>query len=136
MIPDGVHRDAGLLLNLARDRALQALAGLDEAGEGREHARRPGGLAAEQAGAVFRSGAGVNEHDDGRIGARKVLDAARRADAQVAGVATLGRGAALAAEAVPAMPCSHRASVSEQVAAAAAHRGADLAQLDETAGAP
>jgi hypothetical protein len=74
VVADGGGGQAGLFHQLAGAGLLDGLAGLEEAGQGREHAGRPGRLAAQQAAAVVQG-----QHDRHRVGAREVLGLAGRA---------------------------------------------------------
>ena len=73
VIADLHDLDAGLLGDLAADGLFQALAGLDEAREGRIEPRRPGPVPAQQT--ALAEG---NEHDDGGVRAREVRRPAGR----------------------------------------------------------
>ena len=114
-------------IDFARDRFFEALAGLDEAGEGRMHALRPGCLPAEEAALV----ALMHQHDHRRIGAREMHRVAGfvGAAADMAGFFRARRAAAHAAKAMALMPVGHAAREGEQRAharaAAADRHGAD-----------
>ena len=56
----------GFLIHLSSNCILEAFAGLDESGNGRVAAVRPIGLTAEKASLAI-----LNQHDDGRVDARK-----------------------------------------------------------------
>src|SRR5260221_6046645 len=68
MVRDVIDEDAGLLIDLACHRFLQALARLDKAGQGRVHSRRPDALAPQEAAITV-----MDQHDHRRVGARKIL---------------------------------------------------------------
>src|SRR5260370_21019637 len=68
MVRDVIDEDAGLLIDLAFPRFLQALARLDKAGQGRVHSRRPDALAPQEAAITV-----MDQHDHRRVGARKIL---------------------------------------------------------------
>ena len=127
---DLVDPDAALLLDLAGDGVLQALARLDEAGQGRVHAGRPGRLAAHQAALAV-----VDQHDHRRVGAREVRRAAGgiAAAAQVPGLQALGRMAAEAAEAVPRVPVHHASGIGQQRAFPVGEQRADRPDVLEGA---
>ena len=82
-------RDAGFLEHFAHHGILEALARLDEAGDGRVAARRPARLPTEQ-----RALAVAHQHDDRRVDAREELGGAGRVGAQqdVAGADRHGAG--------------------------------------------
>src|SRR5208282_135719 len=124
------NADAGLLEHLARDRVLQALARLDEAGKGRVHAGRPDALAAQEAAL-----APAHQHDHRRIGAGEMLGLALWvcADAHVAGRGTQRRSAAHAAEAVVAMAVENASGIGEERALAVLEQWTMAAQVSELA---
>ena len=64
MVADPLHLDVGLLEDLARDRFLQRLARLHEAGEGGVASLRPDRLTAQQ-----RPVPVMHQHDHRRVGA-------------------------------------------------------------------
>src|SRR5262249_60069920 len=100
---DAAARDAGLLLPLAPYRLLDVLARFDEAGEARPHGRGEARRAPEQAMLALH-----RQHDDDRIGARKMLGPARRTLALPAALDRVGRGAAVGAEAMARVPGEQR----------------------------
>ncbi len=75
----------------------------------------------------------MHEHDHRRIGAREALGAAVGigALAHVAGLDALGRGAALAAEAVAVVPGHHRPGEGDHAALLRRHPRAHLPQIVE-----
>src|SRR5690606_21682098 len=99
--------DAGLLEDLAPHRVLERFARLHEAGKARIHARREAGLTPEQAALTVD-----REHDDHRVGARKVRRATLRAVAAPAGIGHLREGSAQSAEAVRPVPVDKAAGLS------------------------
>src|SRR3546814_5518867 len=121
--------DTDLLVDLARDRFLQAFAVLDEAGERRVHARPEIVRAPEQAHVPLH-----HQHDDGRVGTREMLRAAGTVGAGplVPGMGYLGRAAADAAEAVLAVPVHPSPRVGENGTLGA--RGIRPALTQNTAG--
>src|SRR5258708_24968942 len=109
-VPDA---DMHLLEHFARHGILEALTRLDEAGQGRMHAARKVLAAAQQALVAV-----MYQHDDGGIGAREMLGLAALVgtNADMAAARHLGAGAAHAAVAVPAMPVSPGAGISQDPA--------------------
>ena len=130
MVAHAADLDADLFQDLPRDRFLQAFARFDEAGQGRIH--RPG------VAPVVRQDATValmHQHDDGRIGARKVRNLAVRVDTDpdMTGVGRVGRAAAAGAERVAVVPMDKTLGVGKQGAFGLAQPAADVAQPDERA---
>ena len=117
----GRDLDRGLLAHLARHRVFEALARLDEAGQGRIHAgQREILVAAEQHPVAID-----HQHDHRRVGAREVHRLAGRvgAAAHMPGFLAARRAAAEAAEAMPRMPEQHGAGEREEGAFAAVEPG-------------
>jgi hypothetical protein len=98
-IADRMDRDAGFLLQFARDRFLDRLARLDEAGERGIAAGRPAMLAAEQHPSLM-----LGEHDRNGIDAREMFGRTGFAAPRPAGLVRMGRPTADRAEAMPGMP--------------------------------
>ena len=109
MVLHRVDDHARFLADLARDRVLQAFPGLDEAGDGRIPARRPGRLTAEQCALAIR-----DQHDDRRIQSRELLVPARGALHDVTALRGDHRRGAAAAEAIVLLPVDHGSRVGEQ----------------------
>ncbi len=126
-------RKPDLFLDLAPHRFLDRFAGLGEAGETRPHGRREPRRAAEHA-AV----AGDREHDDDRIGARKMLGMARRAIAAPAALGRLRHRAAIGTETVPGMPAEHRLGLRQrrQMLRGDESLHGDAAQVDDAQSRP
>ena len=129
-VGDVLHAHPHLLVDLARDGVLEALARLDEARQGRMHAAREMRAAAEQA-----LVAAMDQHDHGGIGAREMLGLAALvgAPADMAAARHLGGGAAHAAIAMAAVPVGHAAGIGQDRTLAREQERADLAQVDELA---
>ena len=117
-------RQADLLGDLADHRGLGRLTRLDEAGQGRERALGPTGLATQQGVALV-----VDEQgDDGRVGARVVLGAVRGAGPPPAQPGHVGRRAAPRAAGVGAVPVGQGEELGEDSALVLGQAQADVAQ--------
>src|SRR3546814_6929501 len=88
--------DARLLEQFARDRFLQRFAGLDEARQRREEARRETALTPDEDAAFI-----FGEHDHDRVDAREMFGVAAAAAPPPAAAKQVGRRPAHRAEAVP-----------------------------------
>ncbi len=108
MIAHGIDGETGLFVQFACDGFFDALAGLDETGKGGKHALREHFLT-PQKGFVPKG----CQHDDHRVGARKMLGFARRAGPLVASFGHLGHRPAHCAMAVAGMPVQHRFRLSK-----------------------
>src|SRR5258706_834886 len=90
-------------MNLAPDSFLDRLAWLDEPCERGIKPTREAFVAAQQTVLVGR-----HQHDDGGVGARKMLRLAVRTEATVTPVGERGRPAALGAKPMPLVPIDER----------------------------
>ena len=105
---------------------LRGLPRLHESGQGGEAPGRPGGVVAQQHPSVP-----VRHRDDhGRIGAREVLGAVRRAAPDPAGADRLGGGAAARAVGVGGVPVGDRHGLDEDPGVAVGQGGRDVPQSD------
>ena len=122
-----VDVDADLLVHLAADRGLQRLPRLDEAGQRREPALRPGGLPPEQQAVVVVD----HQHDHGGVGPRVVLAAVFHTSPRVPGI--LGPGVRPAPRAVHVrdVPVRQRDGVHDKARLQVVEPRADLAQPEK-----
>jgi hypothetical protein len=118
------HLDLGFLGHLADHRLLGRLAGVDEPGQDRHPAARPGGVPGQQA-AVVRVG---HQHDHRGVGAREVLGAVGRAAGGVPARIDHRRGPVDRAVRVRVVPVGQGHRVREQARVAVAEQRPDLAQ--------
>src|SRR3546814_6490891 len=120
--------ESDLLVDLAGDGILQALARLDEACQDRMLARWPPALAAEHDAIA----AVMDQHDDRRVGAWKAGRGAVRveAEADMPRLPDGGRAAAAAAEDVPRVPGHDASRISEQSAVVAGQPRTDRTPVD------
>ena len=128
MVLDRVDLHAGLLQHLPGHRILERLTGFDESGDRGVAPGGPGRLAAKQ-----RPLAIADQHDDGRIDARKNLVPATGigADANVTALAGDGVRAAGAAESVAVPPENHGPGVTKQTGLLGRQQRSNQAQILE-----
>jgi hypothetical protein len=129
MVFNRVDQDAGFLTHLARDGVLQGLSGLHESCDGGIASRRPGRLAPQQGPFAV-----ADQHDDGRIDARKLLASTGRIAANQHMAALRGQGLfpAGAAEPVPPPPGHHGARIAQYPGLVGGQHGGNLAQILES----
>src|SRR5215468_582357 len=111
--------DTGLLQGLPSYRILDGFARLDESRKARPHALGKAGLPAKEAALAMD-----RQHDDDRVGARKMLGATRRAITSPAGLHGSGRCATIRAKAVASVPREHGFRLRQRRQVLGRHKGA------------
>src|SRR5215831_15048587 len=111
--------DTGLLQSFPSYRIFDGFARLDETRKARPHALGKAGLPAKEAALTMD-----RQHDDDRIGTRKMLGAARRAITAPAGLHGSGRRTTIRAKAVASVPRKHGFRLRQRREVLGRHQGA------------